>query len=349
MKLLLLIVKIALIPFSLLYALVTEVRNFLFDWHLLPVFRSKIPVVSVGNIRVGGTGKTPFTIWLAQRLSEHSVRVAIVSRGYRRKSKGLKLVAEAGKIVSDVQDAGDEPLLMAHKVPQALIIVSEKRKKALHHIELTEAADVVILDDAFQHRWVARNADIVLLHSAGFWDNWPLPTGRLRETIWQLKRATYLLRRPDKAGGKPITFVPQHRQFEIEFVPGKIVNEYFEPLGSLEEWRGKPAIAFAGIARPQAFFSMLKRKGIKLLASERFTDHYRYKESDLQRLLHLCRATEARWLFCTEKDLVKIREFLPVLEAEIKIAGVHLVALSLEVRLQDEQNFLNDLVKRLTI
>ncbi len=349
MKSLIVIIRIILIPFSLLYGFLTELRNLLFDWHLLPIYKSKLPVVSVGNISVGGTGKTPFTIWLAQQLSGHFERIAIVSRGYRRSSKGLKTVAENGKILCNVEVSGDEPMLMAQKLKNALIIVAEKRKKAIRHIEMTQAADVIILDDAFQHRWVARDADIVLLHQNGFLQNWPLPTGRLREMIWRLNRATYLIRRASKDNPLFTNYVPENRQFTAHFSLGDVVNELFEIQGRIEQWRGKRVVAFAGIAHPQTFFDMLRQNGLEVVQTIAFADHYRFREDDLSELVHLCRKEKAEWLLCTEKDLVKIQPFLPILETEIKITDVCLGAVSLQVQLDDAKKFLDDLLKRLTI
>ncbi len=343
-----LFVRILLIPISLVYALLTEFRNILFDLGFLPAYKSKLPVISVGNISVGGTGKTPFTIWLANHLNTRFPRIAIVSRGYKRRGKGLKIVAEQGNILSDVHSAGDEPMLMAHKVKQAFILVAENRKKALRHIELTDAADVVILDDAFQHRWVRRKVDIVLWRSGSFWDYWPLPTGRLRENFWRLKRATYLLLRNQETPTSHLPFLPADRQFKIYFELDTIVDEFFAELGRLDQWPEKRIVAFAGIAHPQAYFKMLRHKGFDLAAAISFADHYRYKENDVQRLLQICRAKKVAWLFCTEKDLVKIRDFLPVLETEMKMAHVSIAAVTLRVNLEDEQKFMNDLIKRLT-
>ncbi len=344
----LLLLRIVLIPVSLCYGLLTEIRNILYDMGLLPAYKSKIPVVSVGNISVGGTGKTPFTIWLAQHLGQRFKRIAIVSRGYKRRGRGLKIVAEQGKILCDVQTAGDEPMLMAHKVKDAFILVSENRKKALRHIELTEAADLIILDDAFQHRRVARDADVVLWRPGTFWDYWPLPTGRLREVVWRLKRATYLLQRKGNAVDLATRLIPAQRRFTVDFELGDVVDDSFGLQNKIEAWAGKRVVAFAGIAHPSSFFEMLAQKGIVLAETVAFADHYRYTEDDLSHLLHLCRKTGAQCLLCTEKDLVKIQEFLPVMEAELKVNGIFFGAVTLQVRLQREKEFMNDLIKRLT-
>ncbi len=348
MKTLLLLARILLIPVSLLYGLFAEIRNILFDLKLLPVYKSKIPVVSVGNISAGGTGKTPFTIWLARQLSARFKRIAIVSRGYKRSSKGFKIVAEDGKILCDVDASGDEPMLIAHKLNNAMVLVSEKRKTALKHIEITESADLIILDDAFQHRWVQRDADIVLFKPAGFLDLWPLPTGKLREPIWRLKRATYLMLRENGLTNRAVRYAPKQRQFKVTFELDEVVNELFETQGRIEEWKSKRVVAFAGIARPQAFFEMLERKGLELVATRAFADHFRYREDDLQKLLRICREKKADWLLCTEKDLVKIQGFLPVLETEIKMASVRLGAVALKLKIDNGKEFINDLIKRLT-
>ena len=129
----------------------------------------------------------------------------------------------------------------------------------------------------------------------------------------------------------------------------KLVNELFEIQGRIEQWRGKRVVAFAGIAHPQTFFDMLRQNGLEVVQTIAFADHYRFREDDLSELVHLCRKEKAEWLLCTEKDLVKIQPFLPILETEIKITDVCLGAVSLQVQLDDAKKFLDDLLKRLTI
>ncbi len=348
MSVLLHFVRLLLLPFSLLFGVVSEMRNLLFDWGLLPVYRSRLPVISVGNIQVGGTGKTPFTIWLAQKLSEKTDfrKIAVVSRGYGRKSKGLKVVYEKGKILCDATAGGDEPLLIAHKARPEMVIVAEKRKEALRHLEVTEGADLVILDDGFQHRWVARQVDIVLFkRAASLWQKLPLPSGFLREFPWRLKRAHFLLLsgKPDKSLKLP--WVPAERQFEMEFAFGALLDERFRILGGVELLQKMRCVAFAGIARPQGFFTMLKEHGANILAQFAFRDHHVYTEDEITHLIEQARDLQAEWLLCTEKDLVKIQELLPVLEAEFKAAGVRLAAVELQVKVDRENELLNALKK----
>jgi len=348
MSILLHFVRLLLLPFSLLFGLASEIRNLLFDWGILPVYRSRLPVISVGNIQAGGTGKTPFTIWLARKLSDVG-RVAVVSRGYGRKSKGLKVVYEKGKVLCDAITGGDEPLLIAHKARPEMVVVAEKRKEALHHLEVTESADLVILDDGFQHRWVARQIDIVLFkRTSSLWQKLPLPSGFLREFPWRLKRAHFLLLSGKSGQTQRLSWGPVERQFEMHFNFGRLLDEYLQPLGNADMLSEIRCVAFAGIARPQGFFAMLKEHGADVLARFAFRDHHIYTEDEITHLIARARHLQAEWLLCTEKDLVKIQELLPVLEAEFKAAGVRLAAVDLQVEIDRENELLNALKKILT-
>ena len=178
----LIILRFILFPFSILYGLVIEIRNGLFDLGILRSVKFPVPVISVGNITAGGTGKTPFTIYLAYLLKKHFSTIAIVSRGYGRKSRGMQLVSDGQQILLDPSHAGDEPYLIAVHLPDCLVAVSEERSVAVNYLMDNYKPDLILLDDAFQHRQVKRDIDIVLVPvKETYTSKFILPTGNLRE------------------------------------------------------------------------------------------------------------------------------------------------------------------------
>ncbi len=326
------VLRVVLLPVAVLYAVVTEIRNFLFDWKVLPIYRSQLPVISVGNLVVGGTGKTPFTIWLAKQLATQ-YKVAIVSRGYRRKSKGMQIVAREGQILLKAQQAGDEPLLMAKKVTNATVVVAEKRAQAVQWIEQNTATQVVLLDDGFQHRFVERDVDLVLFNNPKqLFLNFMLPTGSWRELPYRLQRADFVgVQQPGQ-----LPFVPSKKQFNYQPQALKLVDIHFKEAGSLTTLVDQPLAAFAGLAQPQKFFRWLKEHNINPRRTFAFADHHWFTIQDLRAMLNFCQEEKLKYLVCTEKDLVKIQELL--LENSVVMPrGLRIVAPEYMVQPTDER------------
>ena len=182
--------KSLLLPFSWLFRVGVRLRNMAFDHAWLITRELPCPVISVGNLTVGGTGKTPMVIYLAEKIQKMGFKPAILSRGYRRKGKGTTIVSDGRKPPLDYTESGDEPALMAQRLPKIPIVVDEIRFRGGTHLVRKFDPDVVILDDGFQHRWLHRDLDIVLMDAASpFSDGKMLPAGRLREPPKNLKRA----------------------------------------------------------------------------------------------------------------------------------------------------------------
>ena len=181
-----------LIPFSWLYGIGVYIRNFLFDCGLLPSSSYDLPIISVGNITVGGTGKTPLTEYLVRLLSPNH-QVAIVSRGYKRKTKGTVIASPSSKM----SDIGDEPYQMKHKYPEVHMVVDESRRRGIEKIctpQIVPATDVVLLDDGFQHRYVQPGINIVLMdYNRMPYNDYLLPAGRLRESKSSCERADIVI------------------------------------------------------------------------------------------------------------------------------------------------------------
>ncbi len=188
---------ILLRPFAFLYSLIVQLRNTLFKWGVFRTWKSPIPVVSIGNLSAGGTGKTPLVDWIVKYYLSIGCKPAIVSRGYLRESKGVQLVSDGQKILLGSRKAGDETAMLAWNNPEAIVVVANKRKKAV--MEITRrfpqrGPSVIILDDAFQHRQIDRALNIAIINAAEpFVQAKMLPEGHLREPLKNLSRADLIL------------------------------------------------------------------------------------------------------------------------------------------------------------
>jgi len=280
-----------------LYGSVVGLRNTMFDREFLRARKLAWPVVSMGNLSVGGSGKTPFVIMLGELLAARGIWIDVLSRGYRRSTQGVLNVDAQGT----PDQFGDEPLLIARKL-RCPVIVGEDRFEAGLRAEEdnagTGANPMHLLDDGFQHRQLHRDFDIVLLNQEDL-DDKLLPAGRLRESLSSLKRADAVV-------------------VDSGF-PGERV-----PKGDFRLWRVRreldipeiksPVIAFCGIARPQRFFSDLRRQGIDVREEIVFRDHHRYTEADVQRLAAAqARVPESR-LVTSEKDAINLGPHLASLD-----------------------------------
>jgi tetraacyldisaccharide 4'-kinase len=272
-------------PFSALFGAGVAMRNALYDRKLLAIQRLSRPVVSVGNISVGGSGKTPFVIALGALLKQHGIAFDVLSRGYGRSSTEVAVVDPHGSSA----EFGDEPLLIARSLDVPVIVGPERYRAGL----LAESrfyTQLHLLDDGFQHRQVHREFDIVMLPAADTEDSL-LPTGRLREPITALSRADAIASADDLLH---LPIAPRLHHFwkvrrELRFKT-EINN----------------AIAFCGIARPNQFFRQITGTGIRLAKTVSFADHHRYREADIVRLLKLKAETGAQGFITTEKDQINL-------------------------------------------
>ena len=264
-----------------------------------------MPVISVGNLAVGGTGKTPVADYLVKELLARGLRVAVVSRGYGGSGVpgGALVSAGAGPLVGP-QAAGDEPYLLARRNPQALVLVNPRRRAAVAAAVEEHGAEVVVLDDGFQHLAVVRDLDIVLLDARRPLNNGRvLPAGRLREPVSALRRADLLLF--TRHSGGPLPVLPVKRPVlacHHVLAPVAFTLEGEERL--LASLAGHRAIAFAGIAHPEGFFDALTAAGLNLVETLALADHVRYDRELLARLA--AAAERAEFLITTEKDAVKL-------------------------------------------
>jgi tetraacyldisaccharide 4'-kinase len=277
-------------PLTGLYASATGLRNRLFDRGILCARRLQRPVVSVGNLSAGGTGKTPFVIALGALLSRCGIRFDVLSRGYGRRTRGALVVEANGKAA----EYGDEPLLMARELGVP-VIVGESRYSAGRLAEENFESQVHILDDGFQHRSLARDFDIVLLTERDFGDRL-LPSGRLREPLSSLRRADAIV--------LPEGTSPPERVREEFRQPGKFLWRMGRQLDV--ERPPEAPIVFCGIGRPGQFFEQLRGSGVTAAAEVEFRDHHAYAASDVKRLLGMRAALGAGGFLTTQKDAINL-------------------------------------------
>ena len=291
-------------PLTGLYGAATALRNTLFDRGVLSSRRLERPVVSVGNLSLGGSGKTPFVIALGELLKARGIHFDVLSRGYGRKTRGVLIVETDG----NAADFGDEPLLIARRLGVP-VVVGESRYEAGRVAELKFQPQLHILDDGFQHRSLVRDFDIVLMTERDF-DDRLLPSGRLREPLSSLRRADAIVLPASLAVDHPAV-----RQKLIWRIERELV------LPSLPS----APVVFCGIARPEQFFAQVRAAGITPAAEIIFRDHHAYDRSDIARLLAMRGNLGAGGFLTTEKDAVNLGS----LQLDLKPFAVAALSLTL--------------------
>jgi tetraacyldisaccharide 4'-kinase len=302
----------------MIYSSIIFLRNKLYDAGIFRSVKVSIPVISIGNISTGGTGKTPLTILTARHFLEKNLRVGIVSRGYKRKSDEVEIVFDGIKINKDLNKTGDELLMMANELSEeyrgrVFIAAGADRVKVSELIINNFGTDLIILDDGFQHRKIYRNSDIVILDAADISKNkfsnlFTLPSGNLRESMSGLKRADIIIQNY-KAGDTelPVEFRnPENNIFRIRYKTEYIMDVKNSILNT-QETKDISAVVFSGIANDDSFLKLISDESIKIKSRIKFSDHYEYKNKDIEFLKS--RYTEGCVYITTEKDFVKIKEF----------------------------------------
>jgi len=305
------ILKALLCGGSLPYRGAVFLRNNLYDRRLIRQKRLPCPVISVGNITVGGTGKTPTVIAIANLMKERGFRPAVLSRGYGGKSGGpVNIVSDGKTVLMGWKEAGDEPVLMANSLPAVPVLVGAERFLTGRAAIERFAANILLLDDAFQHRQLFRDLDIVLLDKARpFGNGFFLPRGPLREGMSSLLRAGLLLR---TGGGQKCEPLPGNiamQSFLGENRPTGVVSGKTGQIVSPEALQGQKILAFSGIGSPEAFRQGLASLGAEIVSYRDFPDHHPYSGADVAVLRSLAAQSGATLLVTTEKDGVRLAGF----------------------------------------
>lgn len=291
------------------------------------LFRSEpapVPAISIGNLTWGGTGKTPFTLWLAQQFAASGRRIGIVSRGYGRRSRGLRLVSDGSRLLLGVEESGDEPILLARRLPKAVVVVSENRiEGARKAAEL--GAELLLLDDAFQHLAIRRDLDVVLIDCADPLGGGLPPFGRSREPASALSRADLFVLtgcERDSAENAEALLRRWNRNAPIFHARTRFSGWFDERGESVADARvvGQRSIAIASIAGPERFRATLREAGTDPASFFCFRDHHFYSDADVRRIEAAARSTGASVLLTTEKDHVKLvgKFDFPVVAARIE-------------------------------
>ena len=282
-----------LAPLVPLYSAVVRGKNAAYARGLFTAQQLHRPVISVGNLSSGGSGKTPVVIALAQLLMANGIAVDVLSRGYGR--KGEETLAVPHSDAAGAELYGDEPLMIA-RATGALVFVGRSRFAAGELAEQTNPdARVHLLDDGFQHRQLARDLDIVVLHASDV-SGLLLPAGHLREPLSSLNRAhSVVVREEDRA---VLSVVQNYLRSDAQVWMIRRTLTCDAKAG--------PAVAFCGIARPEEFFAGLRSLGVEVAATRSFPDHHRFSDSDVGSLLLTCEKVKATRLITTEKDAVRM-------------------------------------------
>jgi len=302
-------------------------------------------VISVGNIVVGGAGKTPMAIYVAQILKEMGKQPVVISRGYKGKYKNNSLIVSNGdQIFSNAEDSGDEPYMMAKRRSFPVVVGKDRFKAGIKAINAFKP-DVIVLDDGFQHLKLKRDLDLLLLdYSNPLGNKRFLPAGRLRETLetsTQRTDALIFTRSQDNdENSENVKDVLQHfpdcpwfKTFHRPFIFKQIVcnTNLKEDKMDVRDLKGKRAILFSAIAKNSSFYHTMKESGINVMEHLEFKDHYRYKESDLLMINMTAKRAGADIILTTEKDWAKLDSDIEW-KTDLAVIGIH-------IRFQDPERF----------
>lgn len=310
--------NILLFPFyllSLLYGLAVRIRIVLFRWGLKKTKTLPCKVISVGNITVGGTGKTPVVEYIARRLTERGLKVVILSRGYKGKSEGpVNVVSDGKSILMEPEEAGDEPFMLARRLPNVPVIVGPDRYETGTYAIKKFPVDTLILDDAYQHIKLKRDVNILLIDGErGFGNGCLFPRGPLREPVSSMDRADIVVVTKFAPEAHAMTGSLLGKRtfpvFKSNYEPLKIKSLWTGKEEDVSALSGKKIVALSGIANPSSFSALLESLGGQLLHEEIFADHHAYSISDLEEVMSVAESLGADMVVTTEKDAVKIEEF----------------------------------------
>lgn len=312
---------------SFVFLAIVKIRYFLFDSGLMRRFPLGVQVISIGNVTAGGTGKTPVTEIFARTLSQHGRKVAILSRGYRRKEAPFwqrmfsqvidppLVVSDGRRVLLDSAVGGDEPYMLASNLPGVAVVVDRNRVKAGRYAIKRLGCDTIILDDGFQYQKLKHSVEVVLVDSTNpFGNGNMLPRGILREPARHIKRADIIFLtkcRGDVSEVKDeIRKYNKHAQIvECNHMPKVLKDVWSREEYPLSYLNGKTACTLSGIASPKGFENSLRHLGAKVVWCERYADHHRYDASEVLYALNRSADMGADMLVTTEKDAVRFPRF----------------------------------------
>lgn len=327
------IILFLLRPLGFLYSFIMRVRVLLYQNTIFRSYKIEAQVISVGNLTMGGSGKTPIVIYLARLLQKQGYKVAVVSRGYKGKAnKAINLVSDGNTVLLSSEEAGDEPRLIAELLPGVAVLTGRKRvfpcKYAAAHLH----CDVIILDDGFQHISVKRDVDLVLFNKHGLYQKFHVfPSGLLRESFRALKRCdSFVITNYPFHYNKSVSDFSAFLQsnwnskplFKTRFIPSHLVNARGDKFSF--DHISEEIYGFCAIALPLRFQETLNDLPFSLSGFTTFPDHYSYSQSCMDDIEDMAIAAGAKALITTEKDLVKINyksTSLPIFAVAMEISA----------------------------
>jgi len=330
------------------YAGIIAFRNLLFDKKILKSKQVNAKVISIGNISIGGSGKTPVVIYLTDLLKRNGINVGVLSRGYGRISNGYLLVSDGKKIFTTVDQSGDEiyHTVLDCKVPAA---VSENRVNGANQLVNDTGIDTIVLDDAFQHRWIKRDLDIVVLdqrflNDKSFFVQNLLPTGILREPYKSIRRADAVIYNRKFMEGTPFPsglekYVKDKKVFTGYYKAINFIDLKQKTVFNLDEFKGQKSLVVSGIAIPKSFLNILSQTNVSVTNKLIFRDHKKYSNKDVQLIRKRFYTTNSHSVVTTEKDAVKLMNFSKELD------DIEIFYLKIKFVMDDEESFRNFILK----
>jgi tetraacyldisaccharide 4'-kinase len=307
-------------------------RGALFDRGLLRAWRAAAPVISVGNLAVGGAGKTPAAMEIARRLVARGRRVAVLSRGYGAARRDARVVSDGRTVLLSAAEGGDEPVLVARRLPGVAVLCGPRRAELARRAVAELGADALLLDDGFQHRALARDLDVVVLDASGpFGNGRLLPAGPNREPPAALARAGLVwLSRVDQAEGGAVEALRAlarqatgREPVESRHAPVDVVDGLLARSLGLGALRGRRVLLLAGVARPGGFRRTVTALGAEIAAERLFPDHHRFAQGELAEVMRAADAARCELVVTTEKDAVRIA---PCAAADGRLVAVRIDA-----------------------
>lgn len=346
------ILKIILLPFVPVYSLLIKIRNWFFDINVFKSRKVNAGVISVGNLTVGGSGKTPMVIFLLNLLKKERKKVGVLSRGYGRKSTGYLLVSDSEKIFPSVDNCGDEMYQTAMECKVAAA-VSEKRVIGAQNLIRETGVDTIVLDDAFQHRWIDRDVNLLLFEQKFLYDKSIvnqslLPTGIMREPFSAVKRADAVIINRKFSEAKDLT-EPVRKYFTgkkifyahykaIELVDIKKGDRY-----GLKEFEGQKSLIVSGVANPYSFINVLAQTNVDTQNQIIFRDHKYYTLKEVQKIRKAFYSTNSHSVVTTEKDAVKLSQYSKELD------DIDIYFLKIELAMDEPELFRNFIIGSLEV
>ncbi len=364
--------RLLLLPFSGFYWLIIMIKNFLYDKNILKVYKSKIPIVCVGNISTGGTGKTPLLQTISKGLLDKGKRIAILSRGYKRKTEGYLEVDEI-----DPEKFGDEPTMLIRNLNNVNIVVSENRVKGIENITRNYKPDFILMDDGLQNRSVYKNFSIAVIDESyeknNLLDRIFIPAGNLREPSSRLKNFDVVIRNRKFAekGNENFANVGNQNLFSAKYSLEGIYDLYGNRIELTELWNIPPQprqvegdksaqtsrnrqvragkksnnFIFCGIANPRSFEQTIQSVGINYSGKKFFGDHYRYTEHNVLKIISLAKKSGCTNLITTEKDIVRLQRFRGIFIDN----DTNILYIKIKAEIENFENLIEQIINKVSI